>query len=83
MKEVDEQKLTIYYFFFFFWEFSRHKSNINNTLNDKWKTKKSKLQQIWESDSLTRVLGGSWSWRGKPDEWTADMADDMASLLTW
>jgi hypothetical protein len=26
-------------------EFSRHKSNINNNLNDKWKTKKSNFNK--------------------------------------
>jgi hypothetical protein len=45
MKEVDEQKLTIKnarwdIFYDFFWEFSRHKSNINNNL--KWQVKKPK-----------------------------------------
>jgi hypothetical protein len=47
MKEVDEQKLTIknarwdnFFYDFVFWEFSRHKSNINNNL--KWQVKKPK-----------------------------------------
>lgn len=51
------------------------------------KNQKNKLQQItWESDSLTRVLGGSWNlleltWQ--LDEVIADMVDDLARLLTW
>jgi hypothetical protein len=49
---------------FFFLNFLGTKLILIITLNDKLKTKKkNKLQQIWESDSLTRVLGGSWNLR--------------------
>lgn len=56
-----------------------------STLNDKYKIIKSKIQQIKRgSDSLTRLLGGSWNllsltwkkcWRGRLDDLPANMAD--------
>jgi hypothetical protein len=61
MEEVDEQKLTnikkckVIFFL-------GSKVILISTLNDKYKTIKSKIQQIKRgSDSLTRLLGGSWN----------------------
>jgi hypothetical protein len=66
MEEVDEQKLTnikkckVIFFFMIF--FLGSKVILISTLNDKYKTIKSKIQQIKRgSDSLTRLLGGSWN----------------------
>jgi len=65
MEEVDEQKLTnakkckVRFFYDFF---LGSKVILISTLNDKYKIIKSKIQQIKRgSDSLTRLLGGSWN----------------------